>query len=150
MANPKIAKRLAKEMNDLTAAPVEGSSISMPDQNVATLWHVTFAGPDGSPFAGGNFVVEVDFSDNYPFKCPKVKFMTKIYHPGVSRDKGEICTRAIEDSWVPTLNAKFVLEAVRSILLDPTEAANNPIENEIAQQYLTSRSTFDTEAAKWV
>ena len=137
-------------MNDLTTAPVEGSTISMPDQNVATLWHVTFAGPDGTPFAGGKFVVEVDFSDNYPFKCPKVKFITKIYHPGVSRDKGEICTHAIEANWVPTLNAKFVLEAVRSILLDPTEAANNPLENEIAQQYLTNRGTFDAEAAKWV
>ena len=68
----------------------------------------------------------------------------------MSRDKGEICTAAIEANWVPTLNAKFVLEAVRSILLDPTEAANNPIENEIAQQYLTNRGTFDAEAAKWV
>ena len=137
-------------MNDLTQAPVEGSTIAMPDQNVATLWHVTFDGPAGTPFAGGKFVVEVDFSDNYPFKCPKVKFVTKIYHPGVSRDKGEICTAAIEANWVPTLNAKFVLEAVRSILLDPTEAANNPIENEIAQEYLTNKSKFDSTAAQWV
>ena len=78
-------------MNDLTNSPVQGTTIAMPDQNVASLWHVTFQGPEGTPFAGGNFVVEVDFSDNYPFKCPKVKFITKIYHPGVSRDKGEIC-----------------------------------------------------------
>ena len=137
-------------MNDLTSNPIQGTSIAMPDQNVASLWHVTFQGPEGTAFAGGNFVVEVDFSDNYPFKCPKVKFITKIYHPGVSRDKGEICTAAIESNWVPTLNAKFVLEAVRSILLDPTEAANNPIENEIAQEYLTNKTKYDATAAQWV
>ena len=134
----------------MTNSPVQGTTIAMPDQNVASLWHVTFQGPEGTAFAGGNFVVEVDFSDNYPFKCPKVKFITKIYHPGVSRDKGEICTAAIESNWVPTLNAKFVLEAVRSILLDPTEAANNPIENEIAQEYLTNKTKYDATAAQWV
>ena len=53
MTNPKIAKRLATEMNDLTTAPVKGLSISMPDQNVATLWHVTFTSPDSTPFSGG-------------------------------------------------------------------------------------------------
>ena len=68
----------------------------------------------------------------------------------VCRDKGEICTAAIESNWVPTLNAKFVLEAVRSILLDPTEAANNPIENEIAQEYLTNKTKYDATAAQWV
>lgn len=94
--------------------------------------------------------MQVDFTDNYPFKCPKVKFLTKIYHPGVSIEKGEICTAAIEAQWVPTLNAKFVIEAVRSILLDPTEAANNPIELNVATEFKASRAKFEATAAEWV
>ena len=60
------------------------------DEQEQGIWHCTFAGPDG-PFAGGKFKVDVDFRENYPFKCPQVNFRTKIYHPGVSQDKGEIC-----------------------------------------------------------
>ena len=74
----------------MTNSPVEGTTIAV-DENDPALWIVTFAGPDGTCYAGGNFKVQVDFRDNYPFKCPKVLFQTKIYHPGVSQDKGEIC-----------------------------------------------------------
>jgi ubiquitin-protein ligase len=32
------------------------------------------------PFTGGKFIVELNF-DGFPFKAPKVKFLTKAYHP---------------------------------------------------------------------
>ena len=84
------------------------------------IWNITIDGPEGTPFIGGKFVVNLDFTDNYPFKPPKIKFVTKIYHPGVKTDTGEICTQAIEQQWVPTLNAKFVIEAILTILQAPT------------------------------
>ena len=51
---------------------------------------------------------------------------------------------------MPTLNAKFVIEAVRTILVDPTEAANNPLENGVAAEFKASRAKFDATAAEWV
>ena len=65
-------------------------------------WDVKINGPVGSPYEAGTFLIELDFTDNYPFKAPKVLFKTKIYHPNVKTDTGEICTQAIEKSWVPT------------------------------------------------
>ena len=121
-----------------------------PDESDACKWMCTFDGPEGTPFIGGKFKVEVDFSDNYPFKCPKVLFKTKIYHPGVSQDKGEICTQAIEQQWVPTLNARFVIEAVKTLLVDPSEAANNPLEADVANKYKTDKNGFNATAAEWV
>ena len=70
-----------------------------PDENNMCLWTATFDGPEGTPYLGGKFRVLINFEDNYPFKCPKVKFLTKIYHPGVQQEgdkAGEICTQAIE------------------------------------------------------
>ena len=52
-------------------------------------------------YTGGAFVIEFDFSDTYPYKCPKFKFLTKIYHPGVCRETGKICLD-LEKSWIPS------------------------------------------------
>ena len=90
-------------------------------------------GPEGTPFVGGKFVVHLDFSQGYPFKPPKINFVTKIYHPNVKTDTGEICTQAIDDQWVPTLNAKFVIEAILTVIKTPN--AENAQEVAIAQTF---------------
>jgi len=58
-------------------------------------WNVSIPGPKGSPYEGGKFVVNLDYTDNYPFKCPKIKFVTKIYHPNIKTEEGEICAESI-------------------------------------------------------
>ena len=92
-------------------------------------------------------MVNLDFTDSYPFKPPKIKFVTKIYHPNVKQDTGEICTQAIEKQWVPTLNAKFVIEAILTIVKNPT--TDNALELEIAQQYNANYNSFAATAAEW-
>jgi ubiquitin-conjugating enzyme E2 D len=47
---------------------------------------------DGSPYEGGRFVIDLRFPPDYPFKAPRVKFLTKIYHPNiVSPDTNLLC-----------------------------------------------------------
>ena len=130
----------------MNANPVVGAQI-IPDENRNGFWKVVFDGPEGTPFLGGKFAVEMDFTDNYPFKAPKVKFCTKIYHPGVEEKSGNICTQAIEQNWVPTLNAKYVIEAILSLMADPSVAAQNPLEQAIANEYSNNRSKWETTAA---
>ena len=119
-----------------------------PTENDVMIWNITIDGPEGTPFIGGKFVVNLDFTDNYPFKPPKIKFVTKIYHPGVKTDTGEICTQAIEQQWVPTLNAKFVIEAILTVLQTPT--AENAQEIAIAQVMQSNRAQWEATAAEWV
>ena len=83
-------KRLTKEMKDFENDPVEGVAIELEHDNIVH-WNVAIMGPEGSYYEGGKFVINIDFSDNYPFKCPKMQFITKIYHPNIKTDNGEIC-----------------------------------------------------------
>jgi len=54
--------------------------------DVADMTHLQgrFAGPPGTPYEGGEFVVDIKLPDNYPFMPPRMKFITKIWHPNVS------------------------------------------------------------------
>ena len=47
--------------------------------------------PEGSPYEGGVFVVDIVIPQSYPFEPPKMKFETKIWHPNVSSQTGAIC-----------------------------------------------------------
>jgi ubiquitin-conjugating enzyme (huntingtin interacting protein 2) len=107
-------------------------------------WTLVVAGPADTPYAGGNFQVSLEFPDNYPFKSPEAKFITKVYHPNVSRDTGEICADVFVSGWSPTLNARFVIEALCSMFLSPNPSS--PVEPEIAAQMTNDPAAFEATA----
>lgn len=84
-----LPRRITKETQRLIADPVPGIS-AVPDDNNARYFHVIIAGPEGSPFAGGVFKLELFLPEEYPMAAPKVRFMTKIYHPNIDK-LGRIC-----------------------------------------------------------
>ena len=69
--------------------PVPGIS-AVPDESNARYFHVVVAGPEGSPFEGGVFKLELFLPEDYPMSAPKVRFITKIYHPNIDK-LGRIC-----------------------------------------------------------
>lgn len=51
----------------------------------------TITGPDGTPYEGGVFKIDIVIPSSYPFEPPKMKFVTKIWHPNISSNTGAIC-----------------------------------------------------------
>ena len=136
-----------QELTDLnTNKPIEGVSIAIVGDTL-TNWNATIIGPQDTPYEGGKFIVNIDFSDNYPFKAPKVHFKTKIFHPNIKQDTGEICAQAIENAWVPTLNAKFVIESLVTLLKNPN--ADHPLEAEIAELFQKDYKGFTAKAREF-
>lgn len=88
-------KRLHKEFKDLTDDPPESCS-GGPTDNDYFHWQAVIMGPEGSPYAGGVFYLNVHFPTDYPFKPPKVAFTTRIYHPNINSN-GSICLDILRD-----------------------------------------------------
>ncbi|XP_026086474.1 ubiquitin-conjugating enzyme E2 N isoform X2 [Carassius auratus] len=84
-----LPRRIIKETQRLLAEPVPGIKAE-PDEGNARYFHVVIAGPQDSPFEGGTFKLELFLPEEYPMAAPKVRFMTKIYHPNVDK-LGRIC-----------------------------------------------------------
>uniref|UniRef100_A0A673T952 UBC core domain-containing protein n=1 Tax=Suricata suricatta TaxID=37032 RepID=A0A673T952_SURSU len=84
-----LPRRIIKETQRLRAEPVPGIKAE-PDESNARYFHVVIAGPQESPLEGGTFKLELFLPEEYLMAAPKVRFMTKIYHPNIGK-LGRLC-----------------------------------------------------------
>lgn len=99
-----------------------------------------------SPYENGIFFLDIHFPTDYPFKPPKLRFTTKIYHCNVNSN-GSICLDILSSQWSPALTISKVLLSICSLLTDPNP--DDPLVPEIARLYKSKRPEHDKTAADW-
>ena len=107
-------RRLIKEYSELEdnenykAEPVDGNNF---------LWRATLFGPAQSKIEGKEFDLELQFPSEYPYKPPKVRFLTSISNQHVSKE-GKLCLDILDTAWSPALTIDRVLLSILSVLTD--------------------------------
>ncbi|KAK7204344.1 ubiquitin-conjugating enzyme/RWD-like protein [Myxozyma melibiosi] len=141
------ARRIAKELQAVQDDPQAGIDLEV--INDADISHLKgyFDGPSGTPYEGGRYQVDIEIPQDYPFKPPKMKFDTKVYHPNISSQTGAICLDILKDKWSPVLTLKASLISLQSLLTTPEPT--NPQDAEVAKHYLSDRKGFDNTAKYW-
>ncbi|KAI8070360.1 ubiquitin-conjugating enzyme 2 [Gongronella butleri] len=140
------AKRIAKELAEITLDPPANCSAAPKSDDNLYEWISTIAGPGDSPYAGGVFFLDILFPKEYPFKPPKVTFRTRIYHCNIN-SQGAICLDILKDNWSPALTIAKVLLSICSLLTDANPL--DPLVSDIAQEYLCDREQHDRTARDW-
>lgn len=137
--------RLMTELRAMRNDPLDGIE-AKPLESSCSHWQATIEGPAGSPYEGGLFFLYIQVPSSYPLDPPVVRFLTKIFHPNVSRH-GDIGLDSIHHNWSLALTISKLLISIQSLLTDPY--CDVCMEPEIGRMYMKNRKAFEDQAKLW-
>lgn len=132
-------KRLQKELEDLhKSGNPSFRNITVNDTNTF-VWQGLIV-PSNQPYNKGAFRIELCFPQEYPFKPPKLTFLTQIYHPNID-EKGLVCLPIISsENWKPATRTTQVIDSLVALVNDPEP--EHPLRADLAQEFLTDKKKF--------
>jgi len=139
-------RRLLKDLKRMKDDPPKGCS-GVPNPDNIQEWDAVIFGPDDSPFEGGTFKLKLSFEDTYPNKPPKVKFLTKMFHPNIYQD-GNICLDILQNQWSPIYDVAGILTSIQSLLTDPNP--NSPANAEAARLFSENKRVYEKKVRELV
>jgi ubiquitin-conjugating enzyme (huntingtin interacting protein 2) len=145
-AKSMAARRVQKELGDIERDPAAGIVLVRDPSNSSHITG-TIKGPDDTPYAGGLFSVDILIPSEYPMSAPKMKFLTKIWHPNVSSVTGAICLDILKDQWSPALTLKTALLSLQALMCAPEPS--DPQDAEVANMYTRNYEQWKTTASFW-
>lgn len=140
-----ISKRIQKETTSLASDAPPGIS-AYPDSNNHRYFHIMMTGPGGTPYDGGLYRLELFLPEQYPMEPPKVRFLTKIYHPNIDK-LGRICLDILKENWSPALQIRTVLLSIQALLAAPEP--DDPLDASVADHFKADRNGFEAKAREW-
>ncbi|XP_037960646.1 ubiquitin-conjugating enzyme E2-24 kDa-like [Teleopsis dalmanni] len=144
---PPIAKhRLQKELAEIIKQPPPNCSVNLKNDDISH-WSATLQGPPGTVYEGGTFELDILFGPKYPFKPPKIRFVTKIYHCNINSE-GYICVDILGPKWTPAFSLSTILVSITALLSNCNPM--DPIVSDIALNYIEHREAHDEVARAWV
>ncbi|XP_074601243.1 ubiquitin-conjugating enzyme E2 S [Brevipalpus obovatus] len=122
--SPHVIRQVTKELNKLVGEPLEGIKVLINDEDVTNI-EALIDGPASTPYSGGLFRIRLVLGQDFPSSPPKAYFITRVFHPNVSRS-GEICVNTLKKDWKSDLGIKHILLTVKCLLIVPNpESALN-------------------------
>ncbi|KAM7534620.1 hypothetical protein Aperf_G00000105479 [Anoplocephala perfoliata] len=151
-------KRLMSEYKQLTDNPPEGIIAGPVNESNFFEWEAYIMGPDGTPFEGGVFIARLTFPSDYPLSPPKMRFISKIFHPNVYPD-GRVCISILHtpgsdplgyesaaERWSPVQSVEKILLSVVSLLAEPNDESAANVD--AAKMWRENRKSFEEIARR--
>ncbi|KAG5178515.1 ubiquitin conjugating enzyme [Tribonema minus] len=117
--------------------------VSNPDNSMNLMkWDCGIPGVASSDWAGGVYKLSMEFTDEYPSKPPKCKFVPPLFHPNVY-PSGTVCLSILneDDGWRPAITIKQMLLGIQDLLDNPNP--NSPAQSEAYQMFVNNRAEYN-------
>ncbi|XP_073417195.1 ubiquitin-conjugating enzyme E2 K isoform X1 [Dendrobates tinctorius] len=143
------AQRIKREFKEVLKSEETSKNqikVDLVDENFSEL-RGEIAGPPDTPYEGGRYQLEIKIPETYPFNPPKVRFITKIWHPNISSVTGAICLDILKDQWAAAMTLRTVLLSLQALLA--AAEPDDPQDAVVANQYKQNPEMFKQTARLW-
>jgi len=149
MANNIAHQRLCREFKEVvTSSEATSSGVRLEIvSDDLTKFRGEVRGPADTPYADGIYELTIEIPETYPFIPPKVKFVTRLWHPNVSSQTGTICLDILKDQWAASMTLRTVLLSIQALLNSPEP--NDPQDAVVAKQCISNPTMFRATAQFW-
>merc|ERR1712115_504080 len=112
-------------------------------------WETGIPGKPGTDWEGGVYKVSLEFSEEYPSKPPKCKFVPPLFHPNVY-PSGTVCLSILneEEGWRPAITVKQILLGIQ-MLLDEVNP-ESPAQADAYNLYKKDRAAYEKKVRQVV
>ncbi|XP_066543511.1 NEDD8-conjugating enzyme UBE2F isoform X3 [Amia ocellicauda] len=144
---------LIKEVAELEANLPSTCKVNFPDVNKLHYFHLAVT-PDEGYYQTGKFQFEIDVPEAYNMVPPKVKCLTRIWHPNIT-ETGEICLSLLREhsidgtGWAPTRTLKDVVWGLNSLFTDLLNF-DDPLNIEAAEHHLRDKEDFRSKVQDFI
>ncbi|XP_075404892.1 NEDD8-conjugating enzyme UBE2F-like [Tenrec ecaudatus] len=110
--------------------------------------------PDEGYYQGGKFQFETEVPDAYNMVPPKVKCLTRTWHPNIT-ETGDICLSLLQEhsidgtGWAPTRMLKDVVWGLNSLFTDLLNF-DDPLNIEAAEHHLQDKKDFRNKVEDYI
>lgn len=140
-----LTSRILMETDRLAREPPAGI-LATPTKENPRYFKIVMVGPVSSAYEGGIFHLELFLPEDYPMVPPKVRFMTKIYHPNIDK-LGRIGLDVLQDRWSPALQIRRILLSIQALLSAPYP--DDPLAVDVAEQWRENEGEAIETARLW-
>jgi len=132
--NQTAVKRLIQELRTYEQESSEALRHLGPVREDELMhWQAVMKGIPGTAYEGGRWLLDIQIPPNYPLSPPTVRFATRICHPNIHFQTGEICLDLLKTSWSPAYTIVSTLESVRQLLT--SAEPDSPLNVDIAKLF---------------
>lgn len=143
-----MSRRILAELKKLGNFTFEGNIDIEVDEGNVSRWEVSLKPPGETVYCRGVFLLKILFPPDYPHCPPELVFDTPIYHPNISK-KGLVCLGVLKgEGWSPQKSMVNVFQDLFDLLKNPNP--EDPLEINIAREYISNRELFRTKAMQHV
>mgnify|MGYP003306300601 CR=1 FL=1 len=118
----------------------KGASIKFPGGKDDIMSFELMLAPDEGMYRYGRYEFSFKIPQSYPHDPPKVKCLTKVFHPNIDLD-GNICLNILREDWKPVLTVGSIIYGLNFLFLAPNP--EDPLNKEAADMMQSNQSGFE-------
>jgi ubiquitin-conjugating enzyme E2 M len=136
--------RLQRDLDELNTS---GSvSLSFPDPANLTVFVVRI-GPETGPWKNGKFDFEFSIPGNWPIEPPKVRILTRTWHPNVT-EEGSVCLSLLKENYSPVMTISHVIAGLQFLFQEP--CPQSPLNTEAGHMFQHENTKFQEKVDEYI